>query len=97
MKKKEVKIEPKNIHNILKIKDLRKQTKHNNLNIAFTTEKNKSQSYRNLLIITKNLKKHSITIKKYYTLLIDSIIFDHKSHMVTQFKNILYLPQYILD
>ena len=87
MKKKEVKIEPKNIHNILKIKDLRKQTKHNNLNIAFTTEKNKSQSYRNLLIITKNLKKHSITIKKYYTLLIDSIIFDHKSHMVTQFKN----------
>ena len=90
MKRKEIKIDQKNIYNILKIKNLRKQIKNLNLNSNIhTTEKNKSEAHKKSLIIIKNLKKHSITINKYYTFLIDSIILAHKSHMVTEFKNYL--------
>ena len=40
-------------------------------------------------IISKNLKKHSISPQKYNIFIIDSIIFDQKSHLVSEFKNYL--------
>ena len=47
MKRKEIKIDQKNIYNILKIKNLRKQIKNLNLNSNIhTTEKNKSEAQK---------------------------------------------------
>lgn len=40
-------------------------------------------------IISKNLKKYSTTPQKYNTFIINSIIFDQKSHLVSEFKNYL--------
>ena len=40
-------------------------------------------------IISKNLKKHSTSPQKYNIFIINSIIFDQKSHLVSEFKNYL--------
>ena len=40
-------------------------------------------------IITNNLRKYQTTQEKYNILIIHSIVFDQKNHLVTEFKNYL--------
>ena len=89
MKKKEAKQFPKIKYQdkIIKIKKLVQDTNkcysYNNSII------NKNISNQISLIISKNLKKHSISKKQYNIYKINSIIFEQKNHMVAEFKNYL--------
>lgn len=90
MKKKEVKQFPKFKYqeNKIKIKESWKVANklfsyNNNSNI------NKNISTQISTIISKNLMKYSISKKKYNIYIINSIIFDQKNHIVTEFKNYL--------
>ena len=87
MKKEEFKLtyKIKESNNNLKTKEIITAT-NNKINSIL---KNKNISFQNTSIIFNNLKKHSITIKKYNTFIINSIIFDQKKHIVIEFKNYL--------
>ena len=91
MKKKDAKILPKMSpkDNSLKIKNLSKTNNNcisNNTNLV---SNNKKLSIKFSSIISNNLKHYSITKKKYNIYIINSIIFDQKNHIVTEFKNYL--------
>lgn len=91
MKKKETQIIPKmkNSCKFNKLKELSKTMNNYNLNVSDSLIKCKNESTRNHTIISKNLKKHSTTPKKYRIIIINSIIFDYKSHIVSKFKDYL--------
>ena len=78
----------KNSDIIEKIKEFKNNNQYFFNTNSFIDDKNIST--RNASIIFKNLKKYSITKKKYNIFIINSIIFDQKNHIVTEFKNNLY-------
>ena len=61
---------------------------NNNTNTNISN-KNKITQKKILSIISNNLKTYSITKKNYNIYIINSIIFDQKNHIVTEFKNYL--------
>jgi hypothetical protein len=73
---------------IEKIKEFKNNNHHFYNSNSFLNDKNIST--RNASIISKNLKKYSITKKKYDIFIVNSIIFEQKGHIVTEFKNNLY-------
>ena len=89
MKKKEAKIIQKIKHsdNNLKLKDSSVNNCYSYNSNSFVNDKN--ITIKKFSIISKNLKKYSITKKIYNIYIINSIIFDQKNHIVTEFKNYL--------
>ena len=82
-------------------KERRIKLKEFSKTLSKSGSKNNNNSYKNInnnkksnkisisSIISKNLKKYSITKINYNIYIINSIIFDQKSHIVTEFKNYL--------
>ena len=59
----------------------------NNKSYSIVNDKTPITKYSS--IISKNLKKYSTSPQKYNIFIINSIIFDQKSHLVSEFKNYL--------
>ena len=58
-------------------------------NKSYSIVNDKTPPTKTSSIILKNLKKHSISPQQYNKIIINSIIFDQKSHLVSEFKNYL--------
>ena len=91
MKKKEKKIlqNIKYTNSMTKLTEFSKKINNFIINNKNIIRNNKNISIPKSLIILQNLKKYSITKERYNIYIINSIIFDQKSHIVTEFKNYL--------
>ena len=94
MKKKETKIISKIRHqdDSIKIREFSKTIDHYHsfkTNSILNNINSSKKKPSNISIIFKNLKKYSITRKRYNIYIINSIIFDQKNHLVAEFKNYL--------
>ena len=71
-----------------KISNLKnKPLKNISLKDVYITKTPNKFFFSNFSTIHKNLKKYSISLRKYHIFIINSIIFDHRIHKVAVFKN----------
>ena len=90
MKRKEAKIKSSIDYSLDEInKKEYSETLHICNNKSYSIVNDKTSVTKCSSIISKNLKKHSTSPQKYNIFIINSIIFDQKSHLVSEFKNYL--------